>query len=321
MTRRTQQGRLAPPGLSILLLTAVLIASACGSSSGDARATGGADGPTPAPDALQVVTTTTIFADLVRQVGGSAVSVESLVPKGGEVHTFDPTPTDVQKIGGAHLIFANGLGLDDWLTSLASDAGASAPIVRLAEDLPGVTYLAGTEGAGPNPHLWLNVAYVSKYVDRIESALSGVDPARASEFRANADAYRAVLDALDTEIRDRIQALPPASRVVVSFHEAFPYFAAAYGLTVVGSIVAAPGQDPSAGALADLIAKIRSSGARAIFAEAQFSPKLAETIAGETGASVVTDLYTDTVSDAPADTYVGMMRSNLDRILAALTPG
>ena len=299
----------------------MLFVSACGPSSGDGQPAGSEGGPTAAPDALRVVTTTTIFADLVRQVGGSAVSVDSLVPKGGEVHTFDPTPADVKVIGSAGLIVANGLGLDDWLASLASDAGTSAPVVRLGDDLPGVTYLAGTEGAAPNPHLWLNVAYASKYVDRIETALSDADPSHASQFRANADAYRTVLGSLDTEIRDRIQALPAASKVVVSFHEAFPYFAAAYGLTIVGSIVDAPGQDPSAGELANLIQKIRSSGARAIFAEAQFSAKLADTIAGETGTTVVTDLYTDTLGDPPADTYVGMMRSDLDRILAALTAG
>ena len=307
------------PVRAILLLASALVISACGAPSSGDQATAG--GPSPAPDAVRVVTTTTIFADLVRQVGGSAVNVQSLVPRGGEVHTFDPTPADVKQIGAAELIVANGLGLDDWLASLASDAGTAAPIVRLGEDQPGVAYLAAAGSAGPNPHLWLNVAYVSKYVDRIETALSDADPAHASEFRANADAYRTTLDALDTEIRDRIQALPAANRVVVSFHEAFPYFAAAYGLTVVGSIVDAPGQDPSAGELADLVLKIRSSGARAIFAEAQFSPELADTIAGETGVTVVTDLYTDTLGDPPADTYVGMMRFDLDRILAALKPG
>ncbi len=319
MASPERPGSRPSPVWPILLLASALVVAACGVSSGGDQATDG--GPSPAPGALRVVTTTTIFADLVRQVGGTAVNVQSLVPRGGEVHTFDPTPADVKQIGEAGLIVANGLGLDDWLASLASDAGTAAPIVRLAEGQPGVTYLATTGSAGPNPHLWLNVAYVSKYVDRIETALSNVDPAHASEFRANADAYRATLDALDTEIRDRIQALPAANRVVVSFHEAFPYFAAAYGLTVVGSIVDAPGQDPSAGELADLVRNIRSSGARAIFAEAQFSPELADTIAGETGATVVTDLYTDTLGDPPADTYVGMMRSNLDRILAALKPG
>ncbi|OGO54439.1 MAG: hypothetical protein A2V85_05060 [Chloroflexi bacterium RBG_16_72_14] len=267
-----------------------------------------------------MVTTTTILADLVREVGGRHVDVVSLVAKGGEVHTFDPRPADVQRITRADVIFANGLGLDDWLTTLATDAGAGAPVVRLGEDLPDVTYLAGDQEAA-NPHLWLNVAYAVKYVDRIEAALAGADPADAAVYGAAADAYRARLAALDGEIRERIGVLPVANRVVVSFHDAFPYFATAYGLTIAGTIVDAPGQDPGAGEIADLVATIRSSGVKAIFAEAQFNPKLAETIAGETGAVVVTDLYTDSVGDAPADTYEGLMRSNADRVVEALAGG
>jgi ABC-type Zn uptake system ZnuABC Zn-binding protein ZnuA len=184
-----------------------------------------------------------------------------------------------------------------------------------------VTYLEGEGGGATNPHLWLDVAYAEKYVDRIETALASADPAHAATFSANADAYRARLAALDTDIRNRLAQLPSADRVVVSFHDAFPYFAAAYGLTVVGSIVSAPGQDPSAGEIASLVTKIRDSGAKAIFAEAQFNPKLAETIAGETGATVVTDLYTDSVGDAPVDTYEAMMRSDADRVVQALTGG
>jgi ABC-type Zn uptake system ZnuABC Zn-binding protein ZnuA len=310
---RREQARCAGSRLLVLGLALVLSAAACGRSDG-------ATGPSPAPGALRVVATTTVFADLVREVGGVHVSVESLVPKGGEVHTFDPTPADVLRVSQAQLIVANGLGLDDWLTGLAGDAGGGAPIVRLAEDLPGVTYLAGGEpGSAANPHLWLNVGYASKYVDRIEAALAAAAPADAAAFRASADTYRATLATLDADIRDRLGALPTGRRVVVSFHDAFPYFAAAYGLDIVGSIVDSPGQDPSAGALADLIERIRASGARAIFAEAQFSPKLAETIAGETGATIVTDLYTDTVGDPPADTYVGLMRADLERVLAALS--
>lgn len=299
----------------LVVLALSLIVAACGG-------TGGASGPTPVPGALRVVATTTVLADLVREVGGDLVSVDSLVPKGGEVHTFDPTPTAVQRVAQASLIVANGLGLDDWLTAVAADAGTGAPVVRLAESLPGVAYLTGgAVGGVANPHLWLNVAYASKYVDRIEAALATADPGNAAAYRTNADGYRARLAALDTDIRTRIEAIPAASRVVVSFHDAFPYFAAAYGLTVVGSIVDSPGQDPSAGTIADLVTKIRASGAKAIFAEAQFSPKLADTIGGETGATVVTDLYTDSVGDAPADTYEGMMRSNADRVVAALSGG
>ena len=303
--------RTALPALALLLVT-VLVA-ACGGP-----------GATPASsgDTLKVVTTTTVLADLVRQVGGTRVDVFSLVPKGGAVHTFDPTPTDVKRVAGARLLFANGLGLDDWLTALAQDAGTDATVVRLGEDLPGVTYLAGDgDGEAPNPHVWLDAAYAARYVDRIEAALSQADPAGAAGYAAAADAYRARLESLDAEIAARLGELPSTSRVVVSFHDAFPYFAAAYGLTVAGSIVDAPGQDPSAGDIADLVATIRSSGAKAILAEAQFNPRLAETIAAETDAIVVTDLYSDSVGDAPAETYEGLMRWNTDRLVEALAGG
>jgi zinc/manganese transport system substrate-binding protein/manganese/iron transport system substrate-binding protein len=281
-------------------------------------------GPVATPGAgtpLRVVATTTVFADLVRQIGGSAVDVRSLVPKGGEVHTFDPTPADVGRVAAAGLIVVNGLGLDDWLTALARDAGTAAPIVRLGENLPGASYLAGDDGAAGNPHLWLDVTYAIGYVDRIQAALEAADPTQAAAFRAAATAYKARLMALDGDIRARLGSLPAADRNVVSFHDAFPYFARAYGLTIVGSVVASPGQDPSAGSIADLVAAVRANGVHLILAEAQFSPKLAATIAGETGATVVTDLYTDSVGDAPADTYEGMMRSNLERILGALPGG
>jgi ABC-type Zn uptake system ZnuABC Zn-binding protein ZnuA len=313
--RPVRPGRQAFVQAIAVLVLAVLVAG-CGGASPDPTGAG------PAQGALRVVTTTTILADLVREVGGERVDVVSLVPAGGEVHTFDPRPADLQRVTRAEVILANGLGLDDWLTTLAEDAGASAPVVRLGEDLAGVAYLTGDhEDEAANPHLWLNVAYAARYVDRIEAALAEADPTEAAAYGTAADAFRARLAALDTEIRDRIMALPEGDRVVVSFHDAFPYFAAAYGLTVVGTIVDSPGQDPSAGEIADLVATIRSSGARAIFAEAQFSPKLAETIAGETGAVVVTGLYTDSVGDAPADTYEGMMRSNVDRVVGALAGG
>ncbi len=311
---RARPGR---PGLRRLVLLALMAAmlAACGSASPAGPAT-----PTPDADAVPVVATTTVFADLVAQVGGTRVRVSSLVPKGGEVHTFDPTPADVQQVTQARLVVRNGLGLDDWLEGLVHDAGASAPVVALGEDLPGVEYLTGDNGA-VNPHLWMNVAYTELYVDRIAQALASVDPADAATFQANAAAYRATLADLDTSIRNRLAAIPAADRTVVSFHDAFPYFAKAYGLTIVGNIVNAPGQDPSAGDVAALVETIRSSHATAIFAEAQFNDAIAQTIADETGVTIVTDLYTGTLGDPPANTYVGMMTSNADRIVVAVGGG
>jgi ABC-type Zn uptake system ZnuABC Zn-binding protein ZnuA len=291
-----------------------VVAGACG------RGTTPAASDVPA-GTLQVVTTTTILADLVAQVGGSHVRVSSLVPKGGEVHTFDPSPSDVRRLAQADAVFLNGLGLDDWLASLVADAGTTAPVVRLGEKLPGVTYLAGEDGAGSeavNPHLWLNVAYAAKYAERIGEALAEADPANAAAYRDRAAAYGRTLADLDTELRSKMDTIPAANRTVISFHDAFPYFAAAYGLAIDGTIVDAPGQDPSAGQIASLVGVVREKGVKAIFAEAQFSEDLARTIADETGATVVSRLYTDSVGDAPQDTYVGMMRWNVDRVLEAL---
>ncbi len=166
----------------------------------------------------------------------------------------------------------------------------------------------------------MNVAYGARYVDRIEAALTAADPAHAADLAARADAYRAQLETLDGTIREQLAAVPPSDRNVVSFHDAFPYFAAAYGLTIVGTVVDAPGQDPSAGAIGDLIREMRASGARVIFSEAQFNDALVQAIAADAGAIVVHDLYDDTLGDPPADTYAGMMRWNADRVTEALSP-
>ena len=268
------------------------------------------------PGALNVVTTTTLLADMVRQVGGQHVSVLSLVPKGGEVHTFDPRPSEAWALSSARLVFGNGLGLDDWLTQLAADVGTNGPIVRLGENLPGVDYIV--ENGQTNPHLWLDVAYAEKYVDRIEADLVTADPVNAAAYRAGHDAYRSRLAELDAWARDQLAALPAANRRIVSYHDALPYFCRAYGLIVVGNVVAAPGQDPSVQEVQRLIDSIRSSGVRAIFSEAQFNPELARTIASEAGARVVSDLYTDTLGDSPADTYEGLVRWDVAHIAEAL---
>ena len=309
MPRPTDIRALAAGRVGIALLLAAALVAACG---------GGPAVPGPsAGGRLQVVTTTTVFADLAAQVGGDRVDAQSLVPKGGDVHTFDPRPSDIRRIASAAVVIRNGLGLDDWLAKLVADASSSASEVVLGEHLAGVTYVTSASGQ-VNPHVWMNVAYAALYVDRIEAALAAADPADASAFAANAAAYKASLARLDSDTRARLGAIPAANRVVISFHDAFPYFAAAYGLTVVGTIVDAPGQDPSAGQIADLVARVKTSGARAIFAEAQFNTDLAAAIASETGVTVVRGLYDDTLGDAPEDTYLGAMTWNANEVAAAL---
>lgn len=279
----------------------------------------GTAGPTLAPGTLPVMTTMTVFADLVRQVGGTHVSVTSLVPNGGDVHTFEPQPADVQRLSKARLAFMNGLGLDDWLQEMIGAGGSSdLTVVKLGEDLAGVDYLTGEDGT-INPHLWMDVAYARLYVARIRDALIAADPANAAAYRANAASYDAQLATLDDWARSQIGAIPAADRKIVSFHDAFPYFAKAYGLTVAGTVVASPGQDPSAGNVAKLIAIIKREDVKAIFTEIQFNPKIVETIASETGATVEGNLYSDTLGDPPADSYIGIIRWDVDHVVKALT--
>ena len=297
---------IAIAGIVLLLVTA-----ACGAAASSAS---------PPGEPIRVVATTTVLGDLVAQAGGTAVSVTSLVPKGGEVHTFDPTPSDLRAVSDADLIVMNGLGLDHWLDKVISDSGVGAPVVRVAEDLDGVPYLKGEEeGEASNPHLWLNVKYAIKYVERIRDGLVTLDPARADAIGASSAAYVGKLETLDAWVMERIGSIPPENRVIVSFHEAFPYFAEAYGLTIVGTIVDAPGQDPSAGEIASLVDAIRESGAKAVFGEVQFSPELVETVAQEAGVVVESDLYNDSLGDPPVDSYEGLIRWDVDKVVAALT--
>ena len=289
------------------LALAIVFAAACG---------GGNASSSPGTGPIPVVATTTVLADIVARVGAEHVTVTSLVPKGGEVHTFDPSPRDVGRVESARLIVANGLGLDDWLTQLARDAGTSAPVIALGDALPASDLIV--EDGRPNPHAWLDPTLAAAYGQAAAEALARIDPPNADAYTVNALAFATEMSALSDELRARLEAVPPANRKIVSFHDAMPYFARAFGLDIVGNIVSAPGQDPSAGDLAALIAAIRSSGARAILSEVQFDDELARTIAAETGATVVSDLYTDSLGDPPVDTYAGILRWDVDRVVDAL---
>ena len=293
-----------------ILVLGVLLA-ACNGSQPSASPAGG-DGT------VSVVTTTTVFADLVRNVGGSYVTVTSLVPNGGDVHTYEPKPNDVRTIAGAQLLVMNGLGLDDWLLQTIGSASASgAPLVRLGVDLPGVQLLPGDTPDTQNPHLWMDAQYAELYVTKIEQALGQVDPAHSAEYTRQADDYRSQLDALDSQIQTAIGSVPEENRRVVTYHDAFPYYARAYGLTLIGVAVEAPGQEPSAQYAVQLVQAIRANNVKAIFSENQFPTQLVDTLAQETGTKVVSDLYDDALSqDVPS--YVALMRWDTDQIVAAL---
>ena len=289
-----------------LLASVVFALAACGP--------GGSSSP-PTAGSLKVVATTTVFADVVRNVGGDRVSVASIIPPGVGPEDYEPKPDDAKKLTDAQLVVSNGVGLDDFLDRLLSSAGGEHPRLVLGDGIPTISI-----DGEPNPHFWLDPTLVRQYyVPAIAARLSELDPAGKATYDANAAAYGAELDALDADLKAGIEQIPVANRKLVTFHDAFPYFAGHFGFELVGVVLANVGQDPSAADLAALVDKVKAAHVGAVFSEAQFSPKLTETLAQEAGITrVVTTLYTDALGDAPADTYLGLMRWNVDQVVAAL---
>ena len=275
-----------------------------------------ASGGSQAPGAIKVVTTTTVFADMVGSVGGDRIAVSSIIPAGVGPEDFEPKPDDAKLLSGAQLVVSNGVGLDDFLDDLlASGSAGSTPRLVLGEGIPTLT-----DDGEENPHFWLDPTLVKQYyVPKIAARLGEIDPAGKTTFEANAAAYATELDALDAELAAKIADLPQANRRLVTFHDAFPYFAQHYGFELVGVILQNPGQEPTAAELAALVDLVEAAGVKAVFSEAQFSPELSETLAKEAGiTTVVTTLYTDSLGPAPADTYPGLLRWDVDQIVTAL---
>lgn len=285
----------------------------------------------PAPAGYTVIATTSVFADLAQLALGDNVAIETIVPAGVDVHTFEPSPADAQKLAGANLIVMNGLGLDEWALSLLEAAGKSEEdVLELAEGIDtsnAWVYLEGEEHdaaapdehghGGTDPHIWLDPKGAAIYVERIAARVVAELPERAAEIESARDAGLAEITALDEELRVGFAAVEASSRKIVTFHDAFGYFARAYEIEIVGVAVEAPGQEPSAKEIAALIDAIKAAGVTSVFSEAQFPSKVLNQVAAETGATVLENLYSDALGDAPANSYLGAMRANASAILAS----
>ncbi len=279
----------------------------------------------PAADRLRVVTSNTVIGDFVRNVAGDRASVQPLAPAGTDPHTFQPTPESMKTLSRAHIAFFNGSGLEEWWEkTVRSVGGKGLVVVELSAGLatrttPGPGHPGHGHTPRQDPHVWLDPNLVQVYVEKIRDALTRLDAANSALFADRAQAYRSALNDLDGWIRTQVSTIPPARRAIVTFHNAFQYFAARYGLAVKGFVVASPGKEPSAKAMAELTRQIKREQIPAVFAEADFNAKVLETLAKEAGVQVVTTLYDGSLSSGPpADTYINMMRHNVSEMVRAL---
>jgi ABC-type Zn uptake system ZnuABC Zn-binding protein ZnuA len=268
-------------------------------------------GGTAIPGAPLVLATTTLFADMAANVGGNRVRVESIVPAGSHVEEYEPKPEDSKKVAQAALFFQNGLDLDKWAEPLLRDKKKDAPVVTLTDGLAPIE--------NDNPHMWFDVQLGRQYVEKIRDALVAIDPAGQQYYLDRAKSYDDQLVKLDTEVKAQIATIPQQNRKLVTSHDAFPYYARAYGFDVVGFAQIEPGKDPTPAELADLVRAVRAAGVPAIFSEVGMSDAVAQTLAKEAGVKrVVSDLPTDSIVEPPADSYIGVIRTVTQKIVEAL---
>ena len=286
--------------LHLWLICLALVAAAC---------------PARAQERLNVVASFSILGDLVRNVGGERVAVTTLVGPDGDVHVYTPAPADAKKMADAKLVIINGLGLEGWLPRLVQSSGSKAAIVAATSGIA-----PRKLGSDADPHAWQSVVNARIYVVNIRDALGTIDPANAGVYRANADLYLAKLDGLDREVRDAVAQIPQGRRKVISTHNAFGYFADAYGVEFIAPLGVSTESEASARDIAGIITQVRSGKIPAVFLENISDPRLIRRISAETGARIGGTLYSDSLTgekrDAP--TYIDMVRHNIRALTSAL---
>ncbi len=305
------------------------------------------DGPASEVRELAVVATVAPIADLVAVVGGDRVAVTSLVPPGADAHTYEPRPQDVVSLSEADAYVGVGLTLNEGALRLAREnLPDGAPVVLLGEEMladPDLVFdhshgdgedqghshgdgedqghSHGGDELGPNPHVWTSVRNAAAMVDGIAAELSELDPDGAAHYAANAAAYRGQLGDLDDRITAAAATIPDANRVLVTYHDAWSYFARDYDLTFATAIQPADFSEPSAGELRALIDQIRELEVPTVFGSEVFPTPVLETIAEETDATYVGDLSDDVLPGEPGEpehSYLEMMRLNARSIVGGL---
>ncbi len=276
---------------------------------------------------LPVVTSFSILADLVKVIGGSHVEVTSLVGPNADAHVFDPTPADAKRLAGAKLVVINGLGFEGWMDRLIKSSGYRGSVTVASRGVKTIQEAAGhghqhghSHSHAADPHAWQNPLNVKQYVQNIRLALAAAKPAAAQEFEQRAQAYSRDLDALDQSIRERLKPIPVAQRRIVTSHDAFGYFAAAYSVKFYPLQGLSTGSEPSAADVVRIIDQIKKNKVTAIFVENISDARVLERITKESGARIGGTLYADALSEpgTAVDTYLKLIEHNAATIIKGL---
>lgn len=314
-------------GIAGLLLAVFAVVVGCGDDDDGAGSSASSGGE----EKLRVVATTVQIEALAREVGGELIDLHGVVPAGADAHEFEPTASDLAAIEDADLILRHGLGLDGWLDDTLS-AARDATVVTVTDGIllqRGEAHSHGDDEhqdqddeESADPHVWLDPDNAKIMVANIAGALATADPANRAAYAANSTRYQATLNEMQGEVQAIIDEIPEENRKLVTNHDAFGYFARAFGLEVVGAVIPSVSTqaEPSAAETAQLLDTIEAEGVKAIFAESSVNPALARTLADDAGITIVDDLYGDSLGEegSGAETVHGMLLVNARKIADAL---
>jgi ABC-type Zn uptake system ZnuABC Zn-binding protein ZnuA len=313
----------------------VALAAACGDDDDDAGvdADGGAgvscgDGAVIEGRPIRIATTVAPITNIVANVaGGTGAEITGVVPEGTNSHTFEPEPSVAAVLEDADVIFINGLVLEEPTKDLAlANLGDGAEVCELGTTiLPEEDYVYDfsfpEDGGKPNPHLWTNPPMALDYAELVRDVLVARDPANAERYEENLAAFAARIEALDAALREATATVPEAERQLLTYHDAYAYFADEYDWTVLGAIQPSSFEEPTPREVADLIEQVRETGVPVVFGSEVFPSRVLEQIANETGATYVDDLRDDDLPGAPGDpehTWLALMRFNYVTMVEAL---
>jgi zinc/manganese transport system substrate-binding protein len=293
-----------------------------------------------APGSLAVVASFSILGDMTARIGGDRIALRVIAGPDVDAHGFQPRPSDVAALRNARVVIRNGLGFDAWMDRLVRSAGFRGPVVTATEGITPRVMAAHAHGhdhggAGrrhshsggprtvPDPHAWQDLRLGQGYVRTIAAGLIAADPAGEATYRANADAFAARLATLDGWVRSQVASVPEARRKVVTSHDAFGYFGAAYGIEFLSPQGVSTESEPSAAEVARLIRQIRDQRITAVFMENMANPATLRRVAAEAGVAVGGRLFADALSGptGPAPDYEAMFRHNVGLLVPAMRGG
>lgn len=299
----------------------VLIAAGCGSDDDSSDSSGQETAQ------FQVVTTVAPITSIAANVIGDCAEIVGIVPEGTNSHTFEPPPSAAEVMTTADVVFINGLQLEEPTKALAqANVADGVQIIELGDEtitpeLYKYDFSFPEDGGKPNPHLWTDPTLVKVYADIIHDTMVEELPECGEDLDANRDAFNALVDEFDVVIAETFDTIPEEQRKLVTYHDAYAYFAETYGWNVIGAVQPADFGAPTPADVVNLIEQIEAEQVPAIFGSEVFPSPILEQIAQETGAVYVDDLRDDDLPDAPGDeshSWLGLMKFNFVTMTEAL---